>query len=148
MVAGLLHDLGKLILGTYLKDELLRITDKLDNGTPYYQAEEESGTPHTLLGYILAKKWGLPDIHLSAILYHHNPSADPYRSLSTSLVALADKIVKGLGFGLTHGSRPIDNDHIRKQIQLDGDAIENVVARAEKTLPLLIVGWQQGLLDG
>ncbi|MBI4775188.1 MAG: HDOD domain-containing protein [Deltaproteobacteria bacterium] len=148
LVAGLMHDIGKLILSTHLHEDLSRIIEKLDNGEPYYQAEEELGVPHTLLGYMLATKWGLPSIHLLAIRYHHNPFADNYCPFSTSLIALADREVKRLGFGLIHKSRPIDNDYILKQTRLEEDMVEEVARNAKEALPKLIGGWQEGLFDG
>ena len=148
LVAGLLHDLGKLILSTHLNEELSQIIEKLDNGVPYHEAEEELGIPHALLGYILAKKWALPNIHLSAILYHHNPSADSYCSPSTCMIALADNMVKRLGFGLVHESRPIDVGYILKQTRLEENMIMEVTEKAKKALPKLVSGWQEGFLDG
>ena len=107
-IAGLLHDLGKLVCAVHFRDETERVFDLVEQGMPYHQAEEEVGIPHTSIGYWLAVRWDLPKVHCAAIRDHHGPRAeDPY-VLSTSLVFLANRLVKELGFGVIHESAPSD----------------------------------------
>ena len=79
MIAGLLHDLGKLVLASHLTEELAQIAALTQQGIPFYLAEEQLSLKHTTIGYWLAKRWNLPEIHVSAIRNHHFPQTnDPY----------------------------------------------------------------------
>lgn len=77
--AGLLHDIGKLILAVNLPDEyrdaLLRSSRE---NIPVWQAEEAVfGTTHAHVGAYLLGLWGLPIEIVEAVAFHHQPT--PYR---------------------------------------------------------------------
>jgi putative nucleotidyltransferase with HDIG domain len=72
-VAGLLHDIGKLIMAQYFTDifkQTLELTRK--KNISFFDAEREiSPIDHALIGGYLARKWQLPDCLVDAITYHH-----------------------------------------------------------------------------
>jgi len=72
-VAGLLHDIGKLIMAEHFTDifkQALELTREKD--ISFIDAEREiCSIDHTLIGGYLAQKWQLPDCLVDAILYHH-----------------------------------------------------------------------------
>jgi putative nucleotidyltransferase with HDIG domain len=74
-VAGLLHDVGKVILKQYFDNELASIiTLQKDKGMSLEEAEEAIiGTSHAQIGSWLAEKWNLPKIICETILHHHDP---------------------------------------------------------------------------
>lgn len=83
MIAALLHDLGKLVLVTQLTGEFAAVLEGMAEGLLYYRAEERVDLPHTLVGYWLAKRWGLPEVHCETIRCHHPPTpAQLYDRLS------------------------------------------------------------------
>jgi putative nucleotidyltransferase with HDIG domain len=78
-MAGLLHDLGKLVMvhnmpRTY--GRLLQAT--LDRNLTIHTAEMEIfGATHEQIGAYLAGLWGLPDAIVEAVAFHHAPEQCP-----------------------------------------------------------------------
>lgn len=135
MVAGLLHDLGKLVLITHLQKELPPLLERLEQGIPYYQAEEESGLPHTTIGMWLGRRWDLPPVHLEAIEHHHLPQGDLPFFDCTYLVFLADRLAKQMGFGLVHPARPVAAGGHLERVNLTPAVLKQVVQRARLEMP-------------
>lgn len=103
-VAGLLHDVGKLILLDRLPGKCLEIADmQKSSGLPLWEAEKKViGTTHAQLGAFLMGLWGLPEAIVEAIAYHHCPSSCANKGFST-LAAVH------LGDSLAHGETPGNN---------------------------------------
>lgn len=77
--AGLLHDIGLLILASKLPQEFRRAMDfAAERQIPLQQAEKDLfGATHAEVGGYLLDLWGLPDPVVSAISNHFYPSATP-----------------------------------------------------------------------
>lgn len=100
--AGLLHDVGQLILGLTIKDTSETIIDLIQNqGVSEIEAEHEAiGVSHDELGAYLADKWNFPEELINAIHYHHMIDFAKGKSLLTGIVHLADVIACDIGIGL------------------------------------------------
>lgn len=74
--AGILHDIGALILLAYFTEQYLATCEKAaEQGRPLYQVEiEEFGCSHYQLGGSLLGLWGLPEPIVEAAACHHNLS--------------------------------------------------------------------------
>jgi putative nucleotidyltransferase with HDIG domain len=74
-VAGLLHDIGKVILKQYFDPELARIIQFQKESGLSLEAAELSviETTHAQIGSWLAEKWNLPKIICETIRHHHDP---------------------------------------------------------------------------
>lgn len=99
--AGILHDIGKVILSAYLKPEDIHVFLEKDN---FLQAEKEAvGIDHCEVGLKLAERWKFPESIKQVIAYHHDPdsASDEYRSLAY-IVHLADMVamIDGMGTGV------------------------------------------------
>ncbi|MCP4550257.1 MAG: HDOD domain-containing protein [bacterium] len=75
LLAGMLHDVGKLVELTYMRDELKQILDMSRlSGLPFRQAElAVMDTGHCELGAHLLSIWGLPDPIIESVAFHHEP---------------------------------------------------------------------------
>ncbi|MEN6436981.1 MAG: response regulator [Syntrophobacter sp.] len=97
-VAGLLHDVGKLILLDRLPEKCLEIAEvQKSSGCPIWEAEKDVlGTTHAQVGAYLMGIWGLPESIVEAIAYHHCPGKCANRGFSTlTAVHLADSLAHG-----------------------------------------------------
>ncbi len=73
--AGILHDIGKLILATYLGDSFeTALATAARRRVPHFVAETEVfGATHAHVGGYLLGLWGLPDDTVEAVAFHHEP---------------------------------------------------------------------------
>jgi putative nucleotidyltransferase with HDIG domain len=77
--AGILHDIGKLVMVQYLKDHFeAAATFATSRGIPLHRSEAEVfGFDHAMLGKRLAEAWRLPPGLVMAIAHHHaNPGQE------------------------------------------------------------------------
>lgn len=91
--AGLLHDIGQLILMDIMPGKYAKIRKSgLDAGRPIWQAEESAlGTTHAEVGAYLIGIWGLSGSLVETVAYHHCPSKSSSGSFGTlTAVHLAD----------------------------------------------------------
>jgi len=71
---ALLHDIGKLILGHFVKDELDDIEKIASKGVPYVVAENMVlGTDHAEVGAQILTQWSFPRDVIEAVRWHHDP---------------------------------------------------------------------------
>ena len=76
LMAGLLHDLGKLILATNFKDTYQQVlTESRNSDHKLWELEHETfGTSHAEIGAYLMGLWNLENPIIEAIAFHHCPS--------------------------------------------------------------------------
>ncbi len=130
-VAGLVHDIGKVVIDEYLHEDFLRILDLAETEKiRILDAEEEIlHFGHPDIGKQVAIRWNLPRNLVMAIAYHHTPGlAEDYKKL-VSIVHLADAIsrIEGIGYG-GDSQTPI----------IDPDSWERLQIRAEELGSLIV----------
>ncbi len=130
-VAGLLHDIGSLILYSRLPDvmhDLLAISD--GDEALLHQAElAELGFSHADLGGILFERWLLPEALQEVASYHHMPSYAETARIETAIVHLADVLANRSGSGTFCEHAP------EKEMQID-DFVWEILALDEHELDL------------
>ncbi|MBI2839500.1 MAG: HDOD domain-containing protein [Acidobacteria bacterium] len=101
-LAGLVHDLGEVVISTAYTVEFPAILKLLQtDGCSFYTAEEKVlGYTHCDVGGWLAVKWRFPESLTQAIRYHHTPSMAKSAKEVVAVVNLADLFcrLRSLGY--------------------------------------------------
>lgn len=100
--AGLIHDIGKVILNTYVGEEIEPIMELVSREQiPFCEAEKRVlGFSHTEAGAQLARFWNLPDPLTEAIAYHQDPGLARLYPRLVSEVHLGNILCLSFGIGI------------------------------------------------
>ena len=98
-VGGILQNIGHLVFACTIPN---KHEELLGNASDQEEMDEESvennliGITHSRAGYEVAKLWGLPELHLDTIRFHHNPAdfigEDEQRTRIIKIVNLSDTL--------------------------------------------------------
>jgi len=74
-IAGILHDIGKLILATKMRQKFSTVLARVRNeDRAIYMVEQEVlGATHAKVGAYLMSLWGFNDLSMDAVCWHHSP---------------------------------------------------------------------------
>jgi len=141
VVAGMLHDVGKLIMAWKLPERFKKLmAEGREEQCPLYKAEERQyGFSHAEIGAYLLGLWGLPYAVVEAVALHHAPSRAPNRNFdAASAVYIANLLARELDSSLP---LPWDDERQSEQRYLISLGVEMDVPQwrtmAAEVLPLL-----------
>lgn len=95
--AGLLHDMGKLLILTVT--DAVRRSGTLKQMPSDILLNEVMDNFHTLYGYALLRQWNLPEQYCHIARDHHKPQLEKEEDLMM-MVRLADKTTNAMGIGM------------------------------------------------
>jgi len=100
MAAGMLHDVGKLILAWKFPARLKNLIEEArEEQRPLYMVEEREccGFSHAEIGAYLLGLWGLPYAVVEAVALHHAPNRVPHQTFdAASAVYIANLLAREL----------------------------------------------------
>jgi HD-like signal output (HDOD) protein len=134
MVAGLLHDLGKVALayvapGYYV--EAVELAKK--NGIYIGEAEVEVfGVSHARVGGWLCDQWHFPPRLREPLVHHHNPELAKAGEDVAATIHVADYLARGMGYGdAGDNSMPAISTAAFERLGLSLTDVDDVLREAE-----------------
>ena len=100
--AGLLHDLGKVVIRSEFPSLSQEISALVKQKKIFIrEAEREilGGMDHSHIGQLLTNQWNLPERLTEPIAHHHEPSKSKKFFQETAVVHLADILIRAWGYG-------------------------------------------------
>ncbi|MFZ5586901.1 MAG: HDOD domain-containing protein [Thermodesulfobacteriota bacterium] len=143
LTAGLLHDLGWVVILVYRPDLWMRLNTWLGEGASLLQAEQRLGFSHQQAGGVLARQWDLPPLLATVMTTHHQPQMGGEHAEAVCLLHLADRLASELGQGAWaepepalpdswilagRGLGPADWDDCRAEFKARAEAMEALYA--------------------
>jgi len=145
-IAGLLHDIGKLIFEQYLHDEYITVLKSTkDNNTSLVSQETAVfGFTHADVGAFIAMKWKFP-IQLAVIIrYHHSLQQSPlefkkYKSALTT-VSMANQICNEYGIGHSMENH-WESDPTFSTLSINKKEIEGIITHVKDEIKSTLKEW-------
>ncbi len=124
--AGLLHDIGKVILDQYVADSSPLFFRKLSQGKENFINTEKKllGITHSEAGTLLAKKWKFSDSLCEVIQLHHTPEKAKKNKDIAYIIYLSDLLIEkfNAGFDL----EKMQTESLRKALHHLGFSIKDL----------------------
>ncbi len=144
-LAGLLHDIGTLLLCQQLGAEYLEVLEQgRSEARPLPEMEREAfGFDHQDVGAALIRRWGLPFEVAAAAQFHHQVGAAPEDSRDYVAVVHAANLI-GTGRGLDPDGAPAEAERLELEALGLGESelpslLEGVKRAAEQSELLLLI---------
>jgi len=127
--AGLLHDLGKIVLNDFVQKESAKLMTHFQETHEGFDHMEREvlGICHAEVGGALLKRWNFPEELVAAVLWHHRPSEAGSWTPMVNIVHIADILSysQGIGTGVDGLQYKISKDAI-SSLGLTTSIIEGV----------------------
>lgn len=149
VTAGLLHDVGKLVMARFLTPEVLSAIQELrTGGSSSHQAElSVLGIDHAELGAHIARRWNAPPRIVAAVAHHHEPDRAPVDP-ATDAVHVANVAAKLV---LAREDLPGDEALPRlgsvSRLQMPGAFLERLCRHVERRLDEVMARYDTMVAD-
>ncbi len=129
-VAGLLHDLGKVVTAVQMPELHKNVVEAVKaKDLRWFEAEKEvMGFGHDRINAWLARHWNLPANVREAMTYHHAPELSQLYPQITAVVHVADFVVRVFEFGSGGDDQAVPlKESALKTLGMDLAALERVM---------------------
>jgi putative nucleotidyltransferase with HDIG domain len=129
--AALLHDVGKLIMGDFVKDDISKIKMAISQGISFEMAENiVLGTDHAEVGAKVLTKWALPAEIVHAVRWHHNPESAESADTMLDVVHVANVLCLMIGIGVgTDGLQHQPSSVVTRRLGIEPVHLEKVASQ-------------------
>jgi len=129
--AALLHDVGKIVLGRFVSEEMVRIEAALGRGLTFEEAETAAlGVDHAAVGADLLARWALPADIVYAVRWHHDPDRAPASHPMLDVVHVANVLCRMIGIGLgREGLQTEPSETVTRRLGVGTGHLERVASR-------------------
>jgi putative nucleotidyltransferase with HDIG domain len=129
--AALLHDVGKLVLGDFVKDEFKQIETAVAQGISFEMAEKiVLGTNHADVGARILTKWLLPSEIVNAVQLHHAPEESEQPGSMLDIVHVANFISMMIGIGIgKDGLQHQPSVEVTERLGIESEHLEIVASQ-------------------
>ena len=141
--AGLLHDIGKIAMTQYLRDDYERVTAVCmqSKEMSFHEAEKRIlGYSHTDVFEWMTESWNLPDSLFVPVRYHHEPDEAPENSPEAFICNVADRIAhesKAVRSNEKTGAVPKIAESAMAKIGLSAESYDEIAKDLPKQLDLM-----------
>jgi putative nucleotidyltransferase with HDIG domain len=131
--AALLHDVGKLVMGEFVRDDLQQIEKMVIKGIAFEVAEFIIlGTDHAHIGARIMEKWSFPEDLINAVGWHHDPDTCQNHCTFSDIVHVAN--ILGMMIGHEGGGNGVETGPSNSVTERLGFNLAHLESLAEQTL--------------
>ncbi|PIE73892.1 MAG: signal transduction protein [Deltaproteobacteria bacterium] len=118
-LCGILHDIGLIVELEAARDDFFHIMQSIVPGGPSLLELEQDqlGTDHCEIGYLLAQEWQIAAPLVEAIKDHHTTSQSPSPDSPTGILLMSEYIVAQLGFQVKEDLAPSLSKNLTSHLQ-------------------------------
>lgn len=151
-VAGLVHDVGKIVMASAFPAHFKEVHTQVESSTEDLRIIEQNilGMDHCELGALYLRNHVLPEVMIESACFHHQPERAAHYQVIVAAVQIADQLVRHAQIGNSGNPCPVTTDdwmHASGWTILfprPGDA-ESAIARANlkrslERLPTILEG--------
>jgi len=151
-VAGLVHDVGKIVMAWSFPDQFTEIHRQALLGERPLQAIEEAvlGINHSELGALYLERHRLPELMIYAARYHHCPEKSPQFRHTIAAVQLADLLLRSSKIGCSGDFTEVTRDAcyassawsvlLAKTPEAEQAIVKASLSRTLEQIPLMLEG--------
>ena len=129
--AALLHDVGKLVVGEFIDNDIKKIEAALSQGISFEMAENMVlGTNHADIGAEILTQWSLPSVIVNAVRWHHSPESADGAEMMLDIIHVANVLCLMIGVGVGRdGLQYCPSEAVVERLGLEPYHLEKVASQ-------------------